>query len=75
MNQFWNLVFSGLVTGAIYSIMASGLVLTFTTSGTSFELTLAARWPPFGLVLPAGRPHFRSTFAVRRFALEITAPA
>jgi branched-subunit amino acid ABC-type transport system permease component/ABC-type branched-subunit amino acid transport system ATPase component len=33
MNQFWNLVFSGLVTGAIYSIMASGLVLTYTTSG------------------------------------------
>ena len=33
MQQFWNLVFSGLVTGAIYSIMASGLVLTYTTSG------------------------------------------
>ena len=33
MNEFWNLVFSGLVTGAIYSIMASGLVLTYTTSG------------------------------------------
>ncbi|MFN8026932.1 MAG: ATP-binding cassette domain-containing protein [Acidimicrobiia bacterium] len=33
MDQFWNLVFSGLVTGAIYSIMASGLVLTYTTSG------------------------------------------
>ena len=33
MQQFLNLVFSGLVTGAIYSIMASGLVLTFTTSG------------------------------------------
>src|ERR1700710_864550 len=33
MNQFWNLVFSGLVTGAIYSLMASGLVLTYTTSG------------------------------------------
>ena len=33
MNQFWNLVFSGLVTGAIYSIMASGLVLTYSTSG------------------------------------------
>jgi len=33
VNQFWNLVFSGLVTGAIYSIMASGLVLTYTTSG------------------------------------------
>ena len=33
MSQFWNLVFSGLVTGAIYSIMASGLVLTYTTSG------------------------------------------
>src|SRR3989440_9896466 len=33
MNQFWNLVASGLVTGAIYSIMASGLVLTYTTSG------------------------------------------
>ncbi len=33
MKEFWNLVFSGLVTGAIYSIMASGLVLTYTTSG------------------------------------------
>src|SRR3954451_5595663 len=33
MNEFANLVFSGLVTGAIYSIMASGLVLTYTTSG------------------------------------------
>ena len=33
MEQFLNLVFSGLVTGAIYSIMASGLVLTFSTSG------------------------------------------
>ena len=33
MNQFWNLVFSGLVTGAIYSIMASGIVLTYQTSG------------------------------------------
>jgi ABC-type branched-subunit amino acid transport system ATPase component/branched-subunit amino acid ABC-type transport system permease component len=33
VNQFWNLVFSGLVTGAIYSIMASGLVLTYSTSG------------------------------------------
>ena len=33
MNEFWNLVFSGLVTGAIYGIMASGLVLTYTTSG------------------------------------------
>jgi ABC-type branched-subunit amino acid transport system ATPase component/branched-subunit amino acid ABC-type transport system permease component len=33
VEQFLNLVFSGLVTGAIYSIMASGLVLTFTTSG------------------------------------------
>ena len=33
MREFWNLTFSGLVTGAIYSIMASGLVLTYTTSG------------------------------------------
>jgi ABC-type branched-subunit amino acid transport system ATPase component/branched-subunit amino acid ABC-type transport system permease component len=33
MNEFLNLVASGLVTGAIYSIMASGLVLTYTTSG------------------------------------------
>jgi branched-subunit amino acid ABC-type transport system permease component len=33
VNQFWNLVFSGLVTGAIYAIMASGLVLTYSTSG------------------------------------------
>ena len=33
MREFWNLVASGLVTGAIYSIMASGLVLTYTTSG------------------------------------------
>ncbi len=33
MTQFLNLVLSGLVTGAIYSIMASGLVLTYTTSG------------------------------------------
>jgi branched-subunit amino acid ABC-type transport system permease component len=33
MSEFWNLVFSGLVTGAIYGIMASGLVLTYSTSG------------------------------------------
>jgi ABC-type branched-subunit amino acid transport system ATPase component/branched-subunit amino acid ABC-type transport system permease component len=33
MKEFWNLTFSGLVTGAIYGIMASGLVLTYTTSG------------------------------------------
>ena len=33
MQKFWNLVLSGAVTGAIYSIMASGLVLTFQTSG------------------------------------------
>ena len=31
--KFLNLVLSGSVTGAIYSIMASGLVLTYTTSG------------------------------------------
>jgi branched-subunit amino acid ABC-type transport system permease component/ABC-type branched-subunit amino acid transport system ATPase component len=33
MNEFLNLAVSGLVTGSIYSIMASGLVLTYTTSG------------------------------------------
>jgi branched-subunit amino acid ABC-type transport system permease component/ABC-type branched-subunit amino acid transport system ATPase component len=33
MNQFLTLVISGAVTGAIYSIMASGLVLTYSTSG------------------------------------------
>ncbi len=33
MQKFWNLVISGAVTGAIYSIMASGLVLTYQTSG------------------------------------------
>ena len=33
MREFLNLVLSGLVTGAIYSIMASGLILTYTTSG------------------------------------------
>ena len=33
MSEFWNLTFSGLVTGAIYGIMASGLVLTYSTSG------------------------------------------
>ena len=33
VKEFVNLVLSGLVTGAIYSIMASGLVLTYTTSG------------------------------------------
>ena len=33
MREFWNLTFSGLVTGAIYGIMASGLVLTYSTSG------------------------------------------
>ena len=33
MDKFLNLSLSGLVTGAIYSIMASGLVLTYTTSG------------------------------------------
>jgi ABC-type branched-subunit amino acid transport system ATPase component/branched-subunit amino acid ABC-type transport system permease component len=33
VEKLWNLVLSGAVTGAIYSIMASGLVLTFQTSG------------------------------------------
>jgi branched-subunit amino acid ABC-type transport system permease component/ABC-type branched-subunit amino acid transport system ATPase component len=33
VDKFLNLFASGLVTGAIYSIMASGLVLTYTTSG------------------------------------------
>jgi ABC-type branched-subunit amino acid transport system ATPase component/branched-subunit amino acid ABC-type transport system permease component len=33
VDKFLNLTVSGLVTGAIYSIMASGLVLTYTTSG------------------------------------------
>jgi branched-subunit amino acid ABC-type transport system permease component/ABC-type branched-subunit amino acid transport system ATPase component len=33
MDKFLNLVLSGSVTGAIYSIMASGLVLTYSTSG------------------------------------------
>ena len=33
MEKFLNLLISGAVTGAIYSIMASGLVLTYQTSG------------------------------------------
>ena len=33
MDKLLNLVISGLVTGAIYSIMASGIVLTYQTSG------------------------------------------
>lgn len=33
MEKFLNLVISGAVAGAIYSIMASGLVLTYQTSG------------------------------------------
>jgi ABC-type branched-subunit amino acid transport system ATPase component/branched-subunit amino acid ABC-type transport system permease component len=33
MTKLLNLVLSGAVTGAIYSIMASGLVLTYSTSG------------------------------------------
>jgi ABC-type branched-subunit amino acid transport system ATPase component/branched-subunit amino acid ABC-type transport system permease component len=33
VQKLWNLILSGAVTGAIYSIMASGLVLTFQTSG------------------------------------------
>ncbi|HEU5302530.1 MAG TPA: ATP-binding cassette domain-containing protein [Acidimicrobiia bacterium] len=33
MQRFFNLIVSGAVTGAIYSIMASGLVLTYQTSG------------------------------------------
>ncbi|HEY1633894.1 MAG TPA: ATP-binding cassette domain-containing protein [Acidimicrobiales bacterium] len=33
MTKLLNLVLSGAVTGSIYSIMASGLVLTYTTSG------------------------------------------
>ena len=33
VNKFLNLIISGSVTGAIYSIMASGLVLTYQTSG------------------------------------------
>jgi ABC-type branched-subunit amino acid transport system ATPase component/branched-subunit amino acid ABC-type transport system permease component len=33
MTKFLNLILSGAVTGAIYSIMASGLVLTYSTAG------------------------------------------
>jgi ABC-type branched-subunit amino acid transport system ATPase component/branched-subunit amino acid ABC-type transport system permease component len=33
VQRFFNLVVSGAVTGAIYSMMASGLVLTYQTSG------------------------------------------
>ena len=33
MDKLLNLVISGSVTGAIYSIMAAGLILTYTTSG------------------------------------------
>ncbi len=33
MDKFLSLIISGTVTGGIYSIMASGLVLTYTTSG------------------------------------------
>jgi len=33
VQKFLNLVISGMVTGAIYSIMASGLVLTYQSSG------------------------------------------
>ena len=33
MNRFLDLLLTGAVTGAIYSIMASGLVLTYRTSG------------------------------------------
>jgi len=33
VDRFFNLVVSGAVTGAIYSMMASGLVLTYQTSG------------------------------------------
>src|ERR1035437_10378158 len=33
MDKLLSLVISGTVTGGIYSIMASGLVLTYTTSG------------------------------------------
>ncbi|WP_331773059.1 ATP-binding cassette domain-containing protein (plasmid) [Embleya sp. NBC_00888] len=33
MREFLNLTVSGLVTGSIYSIMAAGLILTYTTSG------------------------------------------
>ena len=33
MSVFWNIVISGAVSGAIYSMMASALVLTYQTSG------------------------------------------
>jgi len=41
VQKFLNLVISGMVTGAIYSIMASGLVLTYQTSGV-FNFSHAA---------------------------------
>lgn len=41
MQKFLNLLISGMVTGAIYSIMASGLVLTYQTSGV-FNFSHAA---------------------------------
>ena len=41
MQKFLNLLISGTVTGAIYSIMASGLVLTYETSGV-FNFSHAA---------------------------------
>jgi ABC-type branched-subunit amino acid transport system ATPase component/branched-subunit amino acid ABC-type transport system permease component len=33
MSEFLSLVLSGMVSGAVYAVMASGLVLTYTTSG------------------------------------------
>jgi branched-subunit amino acid ABC-type transport system permease component/ABC-type branched-subunit amino acid transport system ATPase component len=60
MSTFWILVISGAVSGAIFSIMAVGIVLTFTTSGVFnfahgavafavafiyFELRVGLGWP------------------------------
>src|SRR5687767_10974051 len=40
MQQFLNLVISGAVSGAIYSLIASGLVLSYTATGI-FNLSYA----------------------------------
>ena len=55
VDNFLNLVISGIVTGAIYSIMASGLVLTYQTSGIFNFAHGAIAFATGVLLLPA--PH------------------
>ena len=50
MDKFLSLTVGGLATAAIYAVAASGLVLTYTTTGTSTSPTVRSGWWPLPLL-------------------------